>query len=409
MQEYEKLVATGTITPDDYQTQIIRKLQTLHDALAVYDPPPLVGTPSLFSRLFSFPAPSHADSDKPRGLYLYGDVGTGKTMLMDLFYNTLPTRITHKRRVHFHAFMLDVHKRMHTAKAAGAGDPLVPVARDLANEAHVLCLDEFQVTDIADAMILRRLLDALLEYGVVCVFTSNRHPDELYKNGIQRTSFLPAIDLLKTQFDVTDLDSGTDYRRIPRALSHTYFSPLDSATRAAIDAQFAALTRGIPVQEGKTIRIWGRNLTVPCSAGRIAQFSFAELCGQPLGAADYLELTQRFRTLFVTDVPQMGLSEKDKARRFITFIDACYDSRTRLFVSSEVPIFEIFSDDSNTGPGAPASDHMRALMDELKLPAEVVGAASLFNGEEELFAFARCCSRLVEMGSAEWMEHAGRR
>jgi protein AFG1 len=153
-------------------------------------------------------------------------------MLMDLFYNTLPARITHKKRVHFHAFMLDVHKRMHTAKAKGAGDPLMPVARDLANEAHVLCLDEFQVTDIADAMILRRLLDALLENGVVCVLTSkyvtryppvfwimipfrtrSRHPDELYKNGIQRSSFLPAIDLLKSQFDVTDLDSGTGPRR----------------------------------------------------------------------------------------------------------------------------------------------------------------------------------------------------
>lgn len=330
-------------------------------------------------------------------------------MLMDLFYNTLPTRISHKRRVHFNALMLDVHKRMHAAKAAGAGDPLLPVARDLAHEAHVLCLDEFQVTDIADAMILRRLLHALLEHGVVCVLTSNRHPDDLYKNGIQRISFLPAIDLLKTQFDVTDLDSGTDYRRVPRALSHAYFSPLDGAKRVAIDAQFAALTEGTPIQEGKTIRLWGRNLTVPRSAGHVAQFSFAELCGRALGAADYLEITQRFRTLFVKDVPRMGLSEKDKARRFITFIDACYDSRARLFVSSEVPIFEIFSDDSNTGPRrVPPSDHMRAIMDELGLPAEVVGAASMFNGEEELFAFARCCSRLVEMGSAEWMEHSGR-
>jgi len=409
MQEYEKLIKAGTLRSDDYQTQIIQKLQALHDALVVYDPRPPIGASSLFSRLFSLPAPSSVSIDRPRGLYLYGDVGTGKTMLMDLFYNTLPTSITHKRRVHFHAFMLDVHKRMHAAKAAGAGDPLLPVSQDLANEAHVLCLDEFQVTDIADAMILRRLLDALLDHGVVCVFTSNRHPDELYKNGIQRTSFLPAIDLLKAHFDVTDLDSGTDYRRVPRALSHAYFSPLDSATRSAIDAQFTALTHGIPIQEGKTIRIWGRNLTVPRSAGHIAQFSFAELCGRPLGAADYLGLTQRFRTLFVTDVPRMGLSEKDKARRFITFIDACYDSQTRLFVSSEVPIFEIFSDNSNVGPGAPASDHMRALMDELDLPAEVVGAASMFNGEEELFAFARCCSRLVQMGSAEWMEHARKR
>jgi hypothetical protein len=157
----------------------------------------------------------------------------------------------------------------------------------------------------------------------------------LYKNGIQRTSFLPAIDLLKTQFDVTDLDSATgplfahsrpfsssllthkypdasDYRRVPRALSHAYFSPLDGDTRAAIDAQFAALTEGTPIEEGKTIRLWGRNLTVPCSAGHVAQFSFAELCGRALGAADYLEITQRFRTLFVKDVPRMGLSEKDK-------------------------------------------------------------------------------------------------
>lgn len=169
----------------------------------------------------------------------------------------------------------------------------------------------------------------------------SRHPDELYKNGIQRTSFLPAIDLLKAHFDVTDLDSGTgpsftitiaylllislpgfntlDYRRVPRALSHAYFSPLDSATRSAIDAQFTTLTHGIPIQEGKTLRIWGRNLTVPRSAGHIAQFSFAELCGRALGAADYLGLTQRFRTLFVTDVPKMGLSEKDKVSFTKTF------------------------------------------------------------------------------------------
>ncbi|KAH9967032.1 AFG1-like ATPase [Lactifluus volemus] len=446
MQEYRKLVEAGRLRSDDHQTRIIQKLQTLHDALAVYAPPPPAETLSLFSRLFSRPAQRPVGAGRPKGLYLYGDVGTGKTMLMDLFYNTLPARITRKRRVHFHAFMLDVHKRMHAAKAAGAGDPLAPVARELASLAHVLCLDEFQVTDIADAMILRRLLEALLGYGVVCVFTSkyvrdcrhvvfdanrlmtlrSRHPDELYKNGIQRASFLPAIDLLKSEFDVTDLDSGTgpfvpyslspncispsaDYRRLSRALSNAYFSPLNSTTHAAINAQFSALTEGIPVQDGKTIRLWGRDLTVPRCAGQVAQFTFAELCGRPLGAADYLELTFRFGSLFVTDVPRMGLGEKDKARRFITFIDACYDNKTRLFVSSEVPIFEIFSDDSSDTSSLPVSDHMRAIVDELGLPAEIVGAASMFNGEEELFAFARCCSRLVQMGSDEWMEHAGRR
>ncbi|KAI0258600.1 AFG1-like ATPase-domain-containing protein [Gloeopeniophorella convolvens] len=408
MREYQTLVATGSLKPDDHQTRIIQKLQDLHDALAVYEPPP-IEPPSLLSRLFSRPGPSTSSEGRPQGLYLYGDVGTGKTMLMDLFYNTLPARVTRKRRVHFHAFMLDVHKRMHAAKAAGAGDPLAPVARDLASEARVLCLDEFQVTDIADAMILRRLLEALLEHDVVCVFTSNRHPDELYKNGIQRASFLPAIDLLKSHFAVTDLDSGTDYRRMPRALSHAYFSPLSPATRAAIDTRFSALTDGLPIELDSTMRLWGRNLTVPRSAGRVAQFGFTELCGRPLGAADYLELTQRFGTLFVTDVPRMGLGEKDKARRFITFIDACYESKTRLFASSEVPIFEIFSDDSAAASDAHVSDHMRAIMDDLGLPAEIAGAASMFSGEEELFAFARCCSRLVQMGSTEWMDSAGRR
>lgn len=279
-------------------------------------------------------------------------------MLMDLFYNTLPTRVTRKRRVHFHAFMVDVHKRMHAAKAAGAGDPLMPVARDLANEARVLCLDEFQVTDIADAMILRRLLDSLLKYGVVCVLTSKCVSSKLphvilalmnrwvyvvaTPTSCTRTasnappSFLQSIfsrlnstslTLIRAQVHyfpplpfVPPLISHpcvntADYRRVPRALSHAYFSPLNSVTRAAIDAQFAALTEGIPIQDAKTIRLWGRHLAVPRSAGHVAQFTFAELCGRPLGAADYLELTQRFGTIFVTEVPRMGLGEKDKVRQ----------------------------------------------------------------------------------------------
>jgi len=293
------------------------------------------------------------------------------------------------------------------------GDPIAPVARDLAREAYVLCFDEFQVTDIADAMILRRLLDRLLKHGVVCVITSNRHPDDLYKNGIQRSSFVPAIDLLKTHFQVTDLDSGTDYRRIPRALSQVYYHPLTPENEAEIDKIFDSLTsppsssdiNTDPVVTNRTLSTFGRSLHVPLSTSRVARFTFSELCDRPLSAADYLEITNTFGTVFVTDVKKLGVSRKDIARRFITFIDACYESKTKLFISSEVPIYQVFSGDSAEGE---ISDHMRSVMDDLGLPPEVVGASSMFTGEEEVFAFARACSRLVQMGSREWAESAGR-
>ncbi|THH19907.1 hypothetical protein EW146_g1342 [Bondarzewia mesenterica] len=397
MQQYQALIDSGTLHPDDYQTRIIQKLQDLHDALVTYTPPPLPSThpsSSILSRLFSRPAePTSHTSNAPLGLYLYGDVGTGKTMLMDLFFRTLPPNVTRKRRVHFHAFMIDVHKRLHAAKRRmgyEGGDSIIPVARELAEEASVLCFDEFQVTDIADAMILRRLLENLLDYGVIFVITSNRHPDELYKNGIQRSSFIPAIELLKTRFDVTDLDSGTDYRRIPRALSHVYHHPLNSSTHNEMHKLFDTLTASETVKHGRELTIWGRSLRVPKSTSDIAMFEFEDLCGKPLSAADYLEITRAFGTVFLCDVPMMGLGEKDK---------------TKLFVSSEVPIYRIFSDDKSTK--GDMSDHMRSVMDDLGLSSDVVGASSMFSGEEELFAFARCCSRLVQMGSRDWVETAG--
>ncbi|EPQ59175.1 AFG1-like ATPase [Gloeophyllum trabeum ATCC 11539] len=420
LQQYHTLVQKGALKKDDHQTRIIQKLQKLHDQLANYEPPPVPEVHpkgSLLSRLFRRDdepeVPVAIPPDQvPKGLYLYGDVGTGKTMLMDLFYNTLPPNVKRKRRVHFHAFMIDVHKRIHAMKAklgAHGGDPILPVAHDLAEEASVLCFDEFQVTDIADAMILRRLFESLLNFGVVCVITSNRHPDELYKNGIQRSSFVPCIELLKTRFDVTDLDSGTDYRRVPRALSHVYYHPLTDSTRNEINKIFAALTSdpADPLQRDRELNIWGRTLKVPECTSRVAKFRFEDLCGKPLSAADYLEITKAFGTVFVLDVPKMDLGKKDMARRFITFIDACYESKTKLFISSEVPIYQVFSDDASKNKEV--TDHMRSVMDDLGLSPDTVGTSSMFTGEEEIFAFARCCSRLVQMGSKEWAETAGER
>ena len=451
IERYDELVRSGLLRDDAHQRNIIKVLQSLHDRLKSYQQPQvpdpeehLQAHQGLLSWLpfgnrSKTPEIPPISPDIPKGLYLYGDVGTGKSMLMDLFYDTLPPNVTAKRRIHFHQFMIEAHKRAHfykskthkpsgivmmmssgtsntasassssannAASAAEESDAIEAVAREMAHNHAVLCFDEFQVTDIADAMILRGLLERMLAYGVVMVMTSNRHPDELYKNGIQRQSFLPCIDLLKSQFRVTDLNSGTDYRKVPRALSKVYFSPLDHANTREFDKLFDAVTSDAhdPVVENRPLKIWGRTLHVPLSTQSVARFTFDELCGRPRSAADYIEICNNFSTIFVEAVPKMGLNQRDLARRFITFIDAAYESKTKLLTSSEVPILQIFSGDS--GKNKPTADQMRALMDDLGLTMDDLGGSPIFTGDEELFAFARVISRLTEMGTRQYAESA---
>ncbi|GAA6048025.1 hypothetical protein JCM3770_000154 [Rhodotorula araucariae] len=437
---YDEQVAQGLIQNDPHQRSIVALLQTMYDQLDAYTPPPIGPLPppiqpSLWDRLMRsrffadmadelhqantavipLPAPPPA---LPNGLYLFGSVGCGKSFLMDLFYAHLPEKYRRSaneggfgaRRVHFHQFMMDVHKKGHRIKVEGGNeqDWIVMAAREIAGETRVLCFDEFQVTDIADAMILRRLMEALHAHGVVCVMTSNRAPDELYKNGIQREQFVPCIDLIKKSFVVHCLDSDIDYRKRPRELSRVYLDPVNDATRAEFHKLFAAscetLTPGEDIVANRLLSVWGRPVRVPVSTSQVAQFAFKDLCGEPHSAADYLEITRTFGTIFLSDVPQLGLETKDQARRFILFVDAAYEARTKLFVLSGPPIAQVFSDERPAGAASNGeiSAHQRAMMDDLGLSADVVGASSIFTGDEEVFAFARAVSRITEMGSVQW-------
>ncbi len=319
---YRQLVETGALRPDPAQALAVEKLQLLTNRLARYKRPQRTDIFSFFTR---------KRGEIPDGLYIFGGVGRGKTMLMDLFFDCVP--VATKKRVHFHAFMAGVHEQADELRKAGDAEPFQSLARRILSDTTLLCFDEFHVTDIADAMILGRLFQALFGAGMVVVATSNQPPRELYRDGLNRSLFVPFIDLLEDRMEVFQLEAAGDYRLEKLSGEPLYFTPLDQAARAGMNRLWRRLTgeeRGRPFE----IHLLGRSLHVPEAALGVARFGFADLFERPLGANDYLALTRTFHTILVDDVPLMDRQRRNEARRFITFIDTLYDTGTGLIISA---------------------------------------------------------------------------
>ena len=347
LQRYRALLASGELAPDVAQEKATAHLQALEAALREYFPR------GLFSR-----------AELPMGVYLWGDVGRGKSMLMDLFFSRVPLRA--KRRVHFNAFMVETHARIHEARLRGADDPIAAVAKRIADEAVLLCFDEFQVTDVADAMILGRLFERLFELGVVVVATSNTPPRRLYEGGLNRQLFRPFIALIERKLDVVELNGPMDYRLQRLAQLDTYVTPLCSEADSKMDAAWQRLT---DTQHGASqmLAVLGRKLRVPQAAKGVARFTFDDLCGQPLAAPDYLEIARHFHTLLIDRIPVLSPPDRNEARRFILLIDTLYDKQVKLVCSAAALPEQLYP----TGDGAEA--------------------------------FRRTASRLHEMQSAEYL------
>lgn len=449
LEAYNLRVSQNKLIDDPYQRKILASLGRFYDALVVYEPPdvsgdeaPPAGQPSgllggLFSGMFRA-KPTAVLPASVQGIYLWGDVGCGKTMLMDLFYETVPAHLP-KQRFHFHQFMQNLHKRSYQLKHQhGAELDVIPqLAGEIARSLAVLCFDEFQVTDVADAMLLRRLLTLLLSpsYGVVLFATLNRAPDDLYLNGIQRALFVPCIQLIKNQTKVIYLNSPTDYRKVPRPLSLVYYAPKPgvkyhskvnvAACKRHVQEWFdyfchsgeSSGAEQVEVLEADTITVWGRTLHVPRSARPyVAQFTFEELCGKNLSAADYLTLANTYHSFVITDIPYLSIDVRDKVRRFITFLDAVYDARGRIATTAAAPFKDLFVEPENLKK----DNYLLYRREQTQGKAEtfedddlvlhhgfdklVAKKAAMFVNDEEKFAFARALSRLTQMGTADWVE-----
>lgn len=330
---FRAMVAAGDLAADSSQEHAAERLQRLWERLCGYDPSPraTANGGGLLTRLLR--RRNARQMRPPNGLYLVGEVGRGKSMLMDLFFAS--AQVPRKQRVHFHQFMQNVHARFHAFRQAHPeiDDPIPPLADSIATEAALLCFDEFQVNDIADALILGRLFQALFDRKVVVVATSNTPPDDLFKDQPGRDAFLPFIALIKQKLDVLMMDAGRDFRRARLRGMRTWLVPADAMSRRALDEAFAELT-GHAEPGPIILSVTGRKLVVPAAARGVARFDFASLCGAALGAGDYLAIARQFHTLILDDIPALSPANYDEARRFIVLIDALYEHRVKLVASA---------------------------------------------------------------------------
>ncbi|MEJ6707238.1 MAG: cell division protein ZapE [Amylibacter sp.] len=346
---YEDRVKRGDLQHDGAQEAVLGLFDTVAKILLT---PVKKGLRGLFGK----------SSEPAKGLYLYGGVGRGKSMLMDLFY--VHSEEPRKRRVHFHAFMQEIQALMHEARKKGVEDAIEPVAAEVIKSARLLCFDEMQITDITDAMIVGRLFEKLFEAGVVIVTTSNRHPDDLYKDGLNRNLFLPFISLIKDRMAVYNLDSETDHRQNRLQGHKTYFTPVDEAAEMAIQRVWTDVAGA--VREPLVLHHKSREIVLPAFHNGVAMATFRELCGQPLGPGDYLAIAKAIRVLILKDIPRLSREGQNEAKRFVTLIDALYEAKVKLIASAAAEPESLYE----TGAGA--------------------------------FEFERTASRLREMMSAEW-------
>ena len=371
-QRYEALAASGAVAPDAAQRALAARRDRHLEALGEKR---LSSKKSALGWIFA----RGARPEPVRGLYIWGPVGRGKTMLMDLFFAAAPN--ARKRRAHFHDFMADVHERLHLARAAqrrgeGSGDDSVaPVAAAIAGEARLLCFDEFTVTDIADAMILARLFRRLFDRGVTLVTTSNLRPEEQYKGGLNRELFLPFLDLLGERTETVHLDAPSDYRQGLEGSEPLYIVPPGPEADACLAAHFERLT-GLRHGRPESLTNKGRRILVPEAAAGVARFSFEELCGRPLSAGDFLRLAARFDTLILSGIPVMGPARREEAKRFINLIDTLYDRGVRLIASAEAEPDALWAgcDGFETGEFARTASRLREMRSDAWWGAARAGA-----------------------------------